>query len=362
MKTLDQTTCQRMTVHVQSGTSGAHPIINAYLTTQPNVREISPRGHSSRWARLRDLVSQVTAARAAEPQAWYHAHDLIAGVACLWAGGSKSLIYDAHEISYTFASNLWVRFFIYTLEWMIQVSAQKVVYPSPERKRAMRPCVLSKTKTYIIENLVTKGEVPIGISTAKEQEILRFSSENQYLNIFWGGLINEARGMTELIGAAELVARRTSARITISIYGQGFDCREHKSTSANVMINYYGTVGREELLSEMAGSDCAIAMYKPVNQNYRLCAPTKIFEYEALKLPYISNSSPYLERLVTEGRLRQCLMIDGCSVGSVANAMCDLLNKKYLYGTYANDRVVMQNTETCYWDDQKAEIERLYEG
>lgn len=345
-----------MTVfHIHSGVAGHHPVINAYLALEsPESEEIALPSKLGIGGRLFGLAQKILTIPFNKKSDLLHVHDPLVGLLAIVRYGPGAVVYDAHEISWTLKKNRAIRLVIYVVERGLIALASKVIFPSLERQWAMT--TKQSERFFVIENLVPGALVASAQQLRVSVDSVR--SHPGEVRVVWGGLVNEARCFQEVIDACSTVAEEKGIKFQLDVYGSVASGYTFTCKSDAVTVHLLGTKPREAVIRALMQADFAFALYKPVNENYRLCAPTKIFEYEALGVRYLLNESPYVTRLYREGRLLFAELIPSCEPDSLevgVSAIIESFSEANL-----NWRRHHAKPRKLLWEDQYEEIKKIY--
>lgn len=284
--------------HLYFGDATRHPIIGNYLRSLPELPQkiVLKNVPSSRYSRLWRVVRGVYRLRSHRSWA-LQCHDVVSAVVgtLLWRG---RVIYDSHEIYASLATGMVSRF-VASLERIAISRADIVVFPSDYRAAYYD---VDRSKVRIVQNLFYPYGEHDSIGSRNHRGE-RDEAENRSLRFVYTGLFTPARAIDNIIAA---FGHESLANCRLILAGQQTDYLAEVLSSATDNVEYVGELRHDAVCGLLETADAGFALYRPINENNRRCAPTKIFEFLYFGVHVIANESPYVAQIgdsVIEGCL-----------------------------------------------------------
>lgn len=199
----------------------------------------------------------------------------------------KKWIYDAHEliiVNKAEKSSLRMRFFAYLERISIQ-SASLVIAANNERLMIMK-------NKYNLKNSIAIQN----ISDYKLPNSSDISQKKDSIIVYQGAIIS-SRHIDFYLRSHKLLPKE----YILLLIGDG-DSREKLETTSKELglserVIFTGKVTQSELYNYSRKAKIGIITYPLEGLNNYYCAPNKIFEYAALKIPMIGTSQPFLRNM-----------------------------------------------------------------
>lgn len=234
----------------------------------------------------------------------------------------KKWVYDAHEliIPEKKSTTMRMRFFAFLERFSIS-SASLVVAANEERLAVMK-------ETYQIKESVAIQNISDYTTRILPQEPL----ENKENIIVYQGAMMTSRHIDFYVRAHKLL----SSDYSLLLIGDGDSMSNLKSIAIETKIAdriiFTGKVTQKELYDYSAKAKIGIISYPLEGLNNYYCAPNKIYEYAALKIPMIGTPQPFLKHMFEKYHIGEIVQWDDMDayVGAI-NKICNNYNK-YLEG------------------------------
>ena len=336
-------------VHVFFGDAAHHPIIQNYLRHQEVRHHYILEYGTRRWKILRffTLAWAILTLRWRQSGAILHAHDFVSAslAAVFWR---QSFIFDSHEIYSCLAQGVVARGVVDRVERIAARAAAVVIYPSEERRDYY--VGLKRERVEIVENLYDPGTGSVSDCDASQYRdfaaVVEAVSGRRFV---YAGNTTPVRALAEIVS---VFSRSEFAGDHLFIGGPLTQSMESVLASAGQNVTYLGQIPHQLMTKLLDLFDAGFAIYKPVDANNRLAAPTKIFEYAYHGLSVIANRSPYVVRLAGRMPDGDLITIDEIDVDSIATA-CALVRRR-------TNRGILGPTLGIVWAEQLDKIETIY--
>jgi len=211
------------------------------------------------------------------------------------------LTYWALELPVQYAgSSLWTGSILGIGERTTLDASKKVVVPNTERAHFLheRSLVSSAVKFHVLPNFPSFEWI---------EETRNFSTrvKNSLAPFFClSGMLNEGRCPTGFLKASIRIFRETRIRLVLAgRANRKFMGRLNKIRAKDEGIRYLGSISQKELLALQEKALFGCAFYYADNENNRLCAPQKVYEYLAQGMPLLVSDNPTLRELVEDNEL-----------------------------------------------------------
>ena len=327
-----------MIIHVYFGDSKRHPIINNYIRSgfgdlcidAPPI--IGKSRFFARFSRAFSLIRRICSIRTEVKAPIFHTHDLISVLLVLLLMPRKKVIFDSHEVYRSYFRSWFAFYSIYLLEEAAHFFSDLTIYPSDERRCLYRQC----PNDVVIEN-----------KFLVEHYAQNFNG-NLNATYLYAGELTDKRCISELVA----IFRRLPSK-SLHIYGklnEQFDESYFLNVPANIV--YGGCITHSEMVERIGDFTAAFALYNKIDLNNTFPAPTKIFENEYFKVPTICFSSPYVDRLISDGTLRRVVTLEHLTLREVETAM------GIIEGMDNN----IDPSPNITWQSQLRDIENMYIG
>jgi len=251
----------------------------------------------------------------------YHLHDpelLRIAVKLKRKTGAK-VIYDSHEdLPKQVLDKHWIPSFI-------RSSVSKFVYKYEMKKASQIDGIISVTENICNRfkkantNVCLVANYPI-LSEMDLDSVVQPEKEDKAI-CYIGGLF-PTRGIKELVQALEhcdAVLNLAGAFSSVAFE------EEVKALPGWSKVNFYGYVGKDEIIDILLKSNIGIVTLHPT-QSYKESLPIKMFEYMSASLPVIASNFEMWKPLVLDNKCG--IMIDPLNVTELAKQIDYLLSNK----------------------------------
>ncbi len=236
----------------------------------------------------------------AEGADYYHAHDMQTFLAAIIVGRLKrrSVIYDAHELqseegSPTALPNRVMR----VIERRLVPLADHLIVPNVSRAKVYTSRCALRAEPTVILNCPPMAEVS---RTNVIRERLGLSPATRV--VLYHGTFMPGRALEELMRAA----RAFAPDIVLVMIGRQNRFYEdvlrplHTLEELDNKVFFVPYVHPDEVLSYVAAADLGVVIYKSIDLNNYLCAPTKLYEYLMAGVPVAVCNFPEMRALLDE--------------------------------------------------------------
>ncbi|MBU2677216.1 MAG: glycosyltransferase [Gammaproteobacteria bacterium] len=331
--------------HLYFGDASRHPIVNNYLRSLPELpqRIVLTDVPNSRLGRLWRLGRETLRARKHADWA-LQCHDVVSAVigSVLWKG---RVIYDSHEIYSSFATRRIVAKLINSLEKFAIRQATIVVFPSTYRSEYYD---LEDRDVRIVENLYYPYDNDEARGTGADTSDAETGRPQSPLFVYTG-LFTPARAIDDIVAAFKS-PQLSASRLVLA--GKRTDYLDSVLGETPDNVEYVGELGHAEVSELLKSADVGFALYRPVNENNRRCAPTKIFEFLYFGVQVIASQSPYVMEIKERCGGDQIIALDEIDTESII-AACLAVRK--------SDKSVDRHTrESVCWSSQMPIVKSLY--
>jgi len=323
--------------HLYFGDASKHPIVGNYLRSVPDLPQqiVLTMVPASRLKRLWQLFRELIRVRRQSDWA-LQCHDVVSAFlgVIFWKG---RVIYDSHEIYSSFANSTAAAKFIDWLERFAIRKATIVVFPSSYRSEYYDA---QDCDVRIVENLYYPYD-------PDHQEEGVGSEPSVFV---YTGLFTPARAIDDIVAAFGDSSLHDSRLI---LAGQRTAYLDSVLADASPNVEYIGEISHAEVADLLRTADAGFAIYRPVNENNRRCAPTKIFEFLYFGLRVIVSRSPYIMQIKDDFGGDQIVPLDDIDAASIIKACLEARKPKVAADSRTRERV-------C-WQSQMSTILSLYE-
>jgi glycosyltransferase involved in cell wall biosynthesis len=268
-------------------------------------RLLSSRLANAYWAILSSLQTILTASRFVS-YAWrteadlYVAHDIETLVAAVVAGRvhHRPIVYDAHELASeqldpSSARNRFIR----RLEQRLIPLVDRIIVPNQSRAEYYQARHRLRADPLVVLNCPPAASWP---KTDLLRKRLELPAGSRIL-VYHGGLL-PGRALEELIQAASSFEQGTVLVMIgepIAFVREVLEPLRYKEGVQN-RVFFLPYMPYSEVMKYVASADLGVVIYKNINWNNYLCAPTKVYEYIMAELPFVGAKLPEIERLFME--------------------------------------------------------------
>ncbi len=251
----------------------------------------------------------------------YQAHDLWALLSAVFAGKlrRRPIVYDAHELASEQGdtSSLY-NSFLRLLERCLIPQSDRLIMPNTSRAQLYKQKYPLKSDPLVVFNCTPRLELA---KTSLLRETLRLPSSTRI--VLYHGAFMPGRALEELIRSAHYFEEGT-VLVLIGEQNEYFhQVLQPLWQSENLDDNVFFLpwIPQKELMLYVASSDLGVVIYRNINLNNYLCAPTKLYEYIMAGVPVVASDFPELQHLFTEYPIG--LMFNPDDPQSIAGAIND---------------------------------------
>lgn len=257
-----------------------------------------------------------------------HSHELICLPITLLAtwGRKTKIVYDAHELYFEQGvpqdrRGANFRFWMW-LEGKLVHKVDAILAANPERAEIMRERFGLAEAPVSIDNL---SEPQPRVESRLLQDFVASKGGSAEAIVFYQGMINEGRGIPNLIAAMALVPNHVSL---VLMGPQLEDVCAPAIAKYHVedKVFYHEPVSAREVHAWSCSADVGVVIYRNTGLNNYLCAPNKLYEYLMSGIPVIGPDSPTVSRVLTEYGVGA--LFDPESPESIAKAIMGLLGDR----------------------------------
>lgn len=180
---------------------------------------------------------------------------------------------------------------------------------------------------------------------------MKSTKKNKQLVLFYGGLLQESRGLMDVINAVN------DTNIKLIFAGEGPLKQEIEDLSrSNENIEYRGFLDYEIIMKETMTADILFALYDPKIPNNKYASPNKLFEAMMFGKPIIVNDETSMADIV---RNEECgIIVHFGDVQSIKNALKALKNSSLCEKLGENGRNAYEKKYN--WDIMERRILTAY--
>jgi glycosyltransferase involved in cell wall biosynthesis len=290
---------------------------------------------------------------------FYHAHDLETLLPAVLASRvrGRPVVYDAHELT---SEQGDVRSLRKAVErWLERRLVPRVDYLiTPNAPRAeiyARRCAL-RNPAVVVRNCPPTLEV-------RRTDLLRQElgvSADTRIVVYHGALI-DGRALDNLVTAA----RAFDNRIVLVLIGADSEYSQTvleplaQSVSEPRRVYFVPFVEPDRVLDYVASADLGVAIYKNINLNNYLCAPTKLYEYLMVGLPVVTSNFPEMLELLEQYAVGRTF--DPDSPASIANAINTFFETYPRQGPQIQDAVEKARRRFT-WERESQKLIEIFGG
>lgn len=230
----------------------------------------------------------------------YVAHDIETLPAAIVAGKihRQPVVYDAHELASeqldpSSARNRFIR----RLERRLIPRVDRIIVPNQSRAEYYQARHRLRSKPVVVLNCPPTAS---WTKTDRLRECLHLHVDTRIV-VYHGGMV-PGRALEELIQAASYF----DEDIVLVMIGEPIaffrDVLEPlwRMEGLQNRVVFLPYMPYSEVMQYVAGADLGVVIYKNINWNNYLCAPTKIYEYIMADVPFVAANFPEIERLLAE--------------------------------------------------------------
>lgn len=300
------------------------------------------------------------ALRATREQAdYYHAHELDTLPAALIAGRlrRRPVIYDAHELqSEQGHPGQLIKKLFRAMERRLIPMADQFIVPNQSRARVYVERYGLRHAPTIILNC--PPSVP-----ATRANVLRdaLGLPASTRIVLYHGTLMAGRALEELL----LAARQFEREIVLVVMGQqNAYFRERlqplcADPQLSERVRFMPFVSPDVVMQYVSSADLGVVIYKNVNLNNFLCAPTKLYEYFMAQLPVVACDFPEMRSVLAEYPVGETFNPD--DPASIARAV----NAFFAYDAprrAAVDCALAQARQRFTWEQESQKLLSLFDA
>lgn len=340
----------RQTVmHVYFGNAKAHPIVMNYIRCKGKRHHdiLLDKPFGNKLLRLAQLFWRLVRLRIKDSSVIVHAHDVVS--ATLAASLLfENVIFDSHEIYASLAGSNLLAGIVSRMERYAVRRSGLVVYPSRQRMEYSVKAI--DANSLVIENLF----LPTGRTLNEEQSLLLGRLQEQVRSspgrhFLYAGTFSPVRGVEEIIDAFSDDRLRGDS---LFLAGKASVLVDQLLEQGLASVEFLGELAHDVMIGLLPCFDAGIALYKPINANNRLAAPTKLFEFLYFGLAVITNRSTYIEEVVQKFAIDNVYLADSVTREDILQA-CMAVGRRR---NSAEDAV----RQGVSWTSQLPRIEAMY--
>jgi glycosyltransferase involved in cell wall biosynthesis len=247
------------------------------------------------------------------------AHDLWACYAAVKSAKYKkrSVIYDAHEMASEQGDpkSYYNRF----LKWLENITIPKadyVILPNEARSVLYQQEYRLKHEPIVIHNYPPKHDIVRSRNISDH-----FGLGGEVKVVLYHGALMEGRALENLMLAAKFL----NPDVVLVIIGEQNEYYEKKllpiylSERLEKKIYFIDYVEPEKIHNYVASATVGVVIYKNINLNNFLCAPTKLYEFIMFGIPVVACNFPVIEEIYHDYPIG--FLFDPDDIHSIAEAI-----------------------------------------
>ena len=160
-----------------------------------------------------------------------------------------------------------------------------VVVEVEEFRRERFPQFLTKTR--VLRNIIDAPSFDLN-SLSRELQL-----DRPYVMV-WGSLNADINGLEWLLKTVD----ELGVELSVVVVGIVNDSALLSTIESKPFVHFLGPQPHEECLKLLSSASMAYAMYKPVNENFRLAAPNKVYEALSVGTPILINKEALISQMV----------------------------------------------------------------
>lgn len=278
------------------------------------ILDVGEKGRG-RLARITKTVKKLFLEARKQNSNIYHFHDpeLIPLGILLKLLGHK-VVYDVHEdVPRQVMSKHWIPAFlrapvawgVILFEWLAAKILDGIV--------AATPTIVVRFpygKSILVQNFPIIAEFSVSCPLPYCERLNGF---------VYVGVIEDIRGAREMVRAMGWLQDLPAVKLEMAgVFSPAALGDELRSCSAWPLVNYHGHLGRDRVVSLLAGARAGLVVLHPT-RNYPEAYPVKMFEYMAAGLPVIASDFPLWRKIIHDA---ECgLLVDPMNHKEIADAM-----------------------------------------
>ncbi len=287
----------------------------------------------------------------------YQAHDLWALLSAVFAGKlrRRPIVYDAHELASEQGdtSSLY-NGFLRVLERYLIPLGDRLIMPNTSRAQLYKQRYTLKSDPLVVLNCSPRFELA---KTSLLRETLRLPSSARI--VLYHGAFMPGRALEELIRSAHYFEEGT-VLVLIGEQNEYFhqELRPlQQSENLEDKVFFLPWIPQKELMLYVASSDLGVVIYRNINLNNYLCAPTKLYEYIMARVPVVASDFPELVNFLKEYPVGLTFNPDDPS--SIARAINEFLEAE-CEGRVQIERSLDLARERFNWEFESQKLSSLF--
>lgn len=230
----------------------------------------------------------------------YVAHDIETLPAAIIAGKVRHqpVVYDAHELASEQLDPSSTRNrFIRRLERRLLPLVDRIIVPNQSRAEYYQTRHQLQSEPIVVLNCPPTAS---WTKSDRLREALRLPTATRVV-VYHGGLV-PGRALEELIRAAHYL----DDHIVLVMIGERIAFFQEvleplwQMEGLQQRVHFLPRMSYSEVMQYVASADLGVVIYKNINRNNYLCAPTKIYEYIMAEIPFVAADFPEIKRLLAE--------------------------------------------------------------
>lgn len=234
---------------------------------------------------------------------------------------NKVFIYDSHELLLqrkNYHISIGRKAFILWEKWAMK-GADLVIAANYERERIIRN-IFKLRNTIHINNIISHVNEQFDKQPLKENAIV------------YQGYLSSDRDLSNLLRWHKYLPNN----IILKIIGNGEMLEKYEQIVVDQNLNnikFTGKLNYDALIEESSKCKIGIILYSMDNLNNYYCAPNKIYEYAALRMPMLVSPQPFLVNVVKKYHIGEVLR-DDISTEEYKTTILNMINNydKYVEG------------------------------
>lgn len=315
-----------------------------------------PPAPSRRWQRIAGTTQRVYRKAKEVGADIYHFHDpelIPAGMLLKFTG--KKVVYDVHEdVPRDILTKKWLPRYTRLVLAGLMNATEHISCSLLDGLVAATPTIAERfpaVKTACVRNFPRLSDFTVAP---------RMNSHQKPASFAYIGLINQARGLNNMLQAAAIIAERAGVLINLDLAGPLDEVNIKEAIhryDAEHFVHYHGCLDRTHVAGLLNKARAGLVVLQPL-PSFRDALPVKMFEYMAAGLPVIASDFPLWRKVVHEA---QCgLLVDPLDTKEIARAMqwvVDHPDESRAMGQRGRKAV----EQTFNWENEASALLNFYE-
>lgn len=263
----------------------------------------------------------------------------------------KKLYYDAHEY-FTGMPELEKK----PLKKKIWRKVEKFILPRLKYMYTVSEAVAEQyKKDYGIKMKVVRN-VPLhsGFSIGTSEKLF---PEGKTILLLQGSGINKDRGAEELIQSMQLLPEN----FLLVLIGGGECWEDLKNLSRNLeldsKVRFIEKISFSELKKYTAQAYLGFSLDKPLNLNYQLSLPNKVFDYIHAEVPVLASDIKEVKKILETYRVGT--IISEVTPQTIANAVTSVFNNQQQYEVWKKNTA--KAAEELCWQKEQLVLKEIFQ-